>query len=298
VQQKSNIIFAVIACILWSTAFAGIKIGLKYTTPLQFAGIRFMISGLILVPFCRNLKTEIFIAFKNPRQIIFIGLFQTVILYFFFYLGLNKTPAAVAAIIVGAGPLFVSLLAHFIIKNDSLTRRKIVALLIGFSGIVLLALAKDNSTQNHQRVLFGILLLVTGNFAGSYGNILVSQNRINISPILLNAIQLFAGGFILLVISFFTEDFTFGIKPLPYYLSLGWLSILSAVAFSLWFVVLSRPGVKVSELNIWKFIIPVLGAILSWLVVAGERPQWHTLAGMLLIAIAIVIIYRGGRNKN
>lgn len=227
----------------------------------------------------------------------FISLFQTVILYFFFYIGLNKTPAAIAAIVVGAGPLFVALLAHFIVENDSLTPRKIIALLIGFSGIVLLALAKDTSSQNHQRVLFGIILLVVGNFAGSYGNILVSQNRIGISPVLLNAIQIFMGGLILLIISFFTEGLTFGIKPLPYYLSLGWLSVLSAVAFSLWFVVLRRPGVKISEITIWKFIIPVLGAILSWLIVAGEKPQWHTLAGMILIAISILIIYRGKKKE-
>jgi drug/metabolite transporter (DMT)-like permease len=291
-QQRSSIIFAVTACILWSTAFAGVKIGLNFTTPLQFAGIRFIISGLILLPFCKNLKKEIPIALKNFGQIILLGLFQTTILYFFFYLGLNKTPAAIAAIIVGAGPLFVALLAHFTVENDRLTKRKIIALSIGFSGIVLLALTKDNDTNNYRQVLFGIILLVTGNFAGSYGNILVSKNRIGISPVLLNAIQIFLGGFMLLIISFFSEGFSFGIKPLPYYLSLGWLSILSATAFSLWFTVLRRPGIKVSEINVWKFMIPLLGAILSWLIVPGEKPYWNTLAGMILIALAIVIITR------
>ncbi|MBA7528537.1 hypothetical protein ES705_20724 [subsurface metagenome] len=221
-----------------------------------------------------------------------ISLFQTVILYTFFYLGINKTPAAVAAIIVGGGPLFVALLAHFTTGKDPLTTRKIIALLIGLSGIVLLALAKDRNTDNHRTVLTGIILLIVGNVAGSYGNILVSKNKVLVSPVLLNGFQIFLGGAIILLVSFFFEDFSFTPKPLPYYLSLGWLSILSAVAFSLWFVVLSRPEVKVSEINVWKFIIPVLGAALSWLVIAGERPHWYTVAGMMLIAIAILIIYR------
>jgi drug/metabolite transporter (DMT)-like permease len=60
---------------------------------------------------------------------------------------------------------------------------------------------------------------------------------------------------------------------------------------------LSRPEVRVSEINVWKFIIPVLGAILSWMIVAGEKPQWHTVSGMFLIAAAILVIY-GGRRKN
>jgi drug/metabolite transporter (DMT)-like permease len=288
---KSSVFLALISCFLWSTAFAGIKIGLKYTTPLQFAGIRFMLSGILILPFCRNIRQNMMIAFKKFKTVLTISLFQTAVLYYFFYQGLNHTPAAIAAIIVGAGPLFVALLAHFITGKDPLTFRKIIALIIGFSGIILLAMAKDKTATNHKIVFWGIIMLVTGNFAGSYGNILVSQNKTGMSPVLLNALQIFIGGLILLIISFFTEEFTFNPKPLPYYLSLGWLSFLSAVAFTFWFVILNRPEVRVSEINVWKFIIPVLGAVLSWLLVAGERPQWHTVSGMLLIAAAVLVIY-------
>ena len=138
-------------------------------------------------------------------------------------------------------------------------------------------------------------MLVIGNFAGSFGNILVSQSKTGISPIFLNSIQIFTGGLIILIVSLLIEGFHFAAKPAPYYVSLGYLSFMSAVAFSFWFVVLNRPEVKVSEINVWKFIIPVIGAILSWLLIAGEKPQWHTLSGMILIAAAIIIIY--GRFK-
>jgi drug/metabolite transporter (DMT)-like permease len=171
-----------------------------------------------------------------------------------------------------------------------------VALLIGFSGIIILALAKDKDIENHRTVLLGILLLVTGNFAGSYGNILVSKNTTGISPVFLNAFQIFFGGFSILIISFFFEGFSFPPKPIEYYLSLAWLSVLSAMAFTLWFIILSRPGVKVSEINVWKFVIPVLGAVLSWLIMTNEHPQWHTIIGMILIASSIVLIYKKGNN--
>ncbi|HOG57194.1 MAG TPA: EamA family transporter, partial [Bacteroidales bacterium] len=50
--SKGNTIFwAIVACLLWSTAYAGIKLGLQYDTPLHFAGLRFMIAGLMLLPF-------------------------------------------------------------------------------------------------------------------------------------------------------------------------------------------------------------------------------------------------------
>ena len=292
---KSSIFLAIAACFLWSTAFVGIKIGLQYTTPLQFAGMRFMISGIIILPFCRNIKSNLILLKKNAFKVLRISLFQTAILYTFFYQGMDRTPAAIGAIVVGGGPLFVAFLAHFITGRDPLIPKKIIALLIGFSGIVLLALAKDSSIDNRLTLLTGIVMLVIGNFAGSFGNILVSQSKTGISPVFLNSIQIFTGGLIILMVSFFIEGFHFAVKPTPYYLSLGYLSFMSAVAFSFWFVVLNRPEVKVSEINVWKFIIPVIGAILSWLLIAGEKPQWHTLSGMTLIAAAIIIIY--GRFK-
>ena len=292
--QNSTVI-ALAACVLWSTAFAGIKIGLTYSEPLQFAGIRFMLSGIIILPFCGNIKMNFGLFIKNFKGVFIISLFQTAILYTFFYLGINKTPAAVAAIVVGAGPLFIAFLAHFITGRDHLTKRKVLALIVGFSGIVLLALAKDRNVEDQKIVLFGVLLLVIGNLAGSYGNILVSKDRFGISPVFLTAIQIFMGGATIFLVSFFFEEVSFALKPLPYYMALGWLSFLSAAAFSLWFIVLSRPEIKVSEINVWKFIIPLLGAILSWLLIQGEGPRWYTIVGMLLIAMAIVIIF--GKRK-
>ena len=294
---KNSNFLAIIACFLWSTAFAGIKLGLPYSPPLQFAGLRFVLAGLLILFFCKNVRHEFGLVLRNLRQVLTISLFQTFLLYTFFYLGMAKVPGAIGAIVVGAGPLFVAVLANYFTENNPLNGRKIIALLIGFSGIVLLALAKDNSLLNRQAVLWGILILVASNLFGSYGNILVSKNRMGISPLFLNSFQLFIGGVAILILSFFTEGFTFIPKPPAYYFSLAWLSIMAAVAFSLWFIVLSRPKVKVSEINVWKFIVPVFGAILSWGFIHGEQPKWYTLFGMCLIGLSVVTIYWNSKYK-
>jgi drug/metabolite transporter (DMT)-like permease len=290
-------ILAIIACILWATSFPVIKIGLQYTTPLRFAGIRFMIAGMMIIPFVHGLKENLLLLRRNIKPVFMISMFQTAILYVFFYLGISRTPAAVAAIIIGGGPLFIALLAHFITGKDRLTLRMILALLIGFSGIILLAVTGNSLTNGHSGVLWGIILLIIGNLAGSYGNILVSQNRTGLSPLFLNAVQIFTGGLVIFILSLFFEETGFSVKPPPYYFSLAWLSFLSAAAFSLWFIILTRPEVRVSEISVWKFIIPLLGAVLSWLLVEGENPQWNTIAGTVLIATSILIIFYKGFYK-
>jgi len=78
-------------------------------------------------------------------------------------------------------------------------------------------------------------------------------------------------------------------KPPLYYISLTWLSLLSAIAISIWIILLKRPGIKVSDLNLWKFLIPMFGALFSWILLPAEQPQLFTTAGMFLITLALII---------
>ncbi len=78
--------------------------------------------------------------------------------------------------------------------------------------------------------------------------------------------------------------------PLQFYAILGWLAFLSAAAFSLWFHLLQR--VPISDLNMWKFLIPLSGAVLSWLLLKNEHPDLLTVCGMVLVAIGVVASQR------
>jgi drug/metabolite transporter (DMT)-like permease len=76
-----------------------------------------------------------------------------------------------------------------------------------------------------------------------------------------------------------------------------WLSFMAASAFSIWYKLLQRPGVKVSELNLWKFINPVAGAALSWLFIPGENPELLTIMGIVIITISLIIYYRSTKES-
>jgi drug/metabolite transporter (DMT)-like permease len=112
-------------------------------------------------------------------------------------------------------------------------------------------------------------------------------------PLVLSSSTLFLGGLILYAISFPVEGIPVYDFPPKYWLVLGWLSFMGAAAFSIWFHLLQRPGVKVSELNLWKFIIPVVGAIMSWLIVPDENPEWITITGMIIITASLIIFFTG-----
>ena len=129
---------------------------------------------------------------------------------------------------------------------------------------MVIAVSRGEFSWSGGQEFWGIILLIAANICGGVGNVLVFKKRNRISPLLMNSAQIGLGGIMLFLLSIPIEGVKFEIYPTEYYISLLWLSFLSAAAFSIWFVLLQRPNVKVSELNIWKFIVPVFGAVLAF----------------------------------
>jgi len=271
---------AITACLLWSTAFVGVKIGLNYTTPLRFAGIRFFLAGLYILPFCGNLRNSLRMIVRNWKEVVRLGFFQTFLLYTFFYLGISRVPASLTAIIIGASPLFAAIFAHLLLQDDRLNVRKLGSISLGMAGVVIIAASRENFSWAEGKEFWGILILVAANVAGSIGNVVVVKYRKG------------------LLLSLPFEGLHFRVNAYPYYLSLAWLSAMSATAFSIWFILLRRPGIKVSVLNIWKFLIPVFGAMLSWIILPGEKPEVIAVTGMILIALSLIVLNAGRLREN
>jgi drug/metabolite transporter (DMT)-like permease len=95
-KSKGNTILrAIIACLLWSTAYAGIKIGLQYDTPFHFAGVRFLISGLIILPFTVKpaALSWFLIPYEHPEWLTISGMIIITASLIMFYTSTSKIPA-------------------------------------------------------------------------------------------------------------------------------------------------------------------------------------------------------------
>ncbi len=292
ISEKLSIpIKAVVACLLWSTAFAGVKIGLNYATPFFLAGIRFIIAGIILIPFCGPLTNYLKIIWFNRKFILSVAALQSVVMYGLYFTGINYVPGSIAAIIIGASPLVTALVTHFSLHDDKFSKDKLIAILLGVIGIILVVSGRFSFGSGGSGYLGGAILLVLSMIVSAFANILVAKKSAGINPVLLNSVQLLVGGLILMFLSFPLEGFPDINWKIEFIAVLGWLSFLSAAAFSLWFSLLKTPGVKVSELNMWKFLIPVFGAVFSWILLPEESPTLISVIGMVIITMSIVLYY-------
>lgn len=288
----SYIPLILIATTLWGSAFAGAKIAFEYMPPLMLSGIRFTLAGILLIPMLFTLKMSLSQAFAEWRFMLLFGFIQSFLQYGLFYMGLNLMQGSIAAIIIGAGPLFVALMAHFSLPNDKLTFRKIAAIVLGLTGVLFISLNGSKFSSGGSNFYLGVALLVASNLIGSYTNIMVVKHKVAISPIVLTLFANLLGGLMLFFFSLFVEPITALTQPLPaeFYYALIWLAIIPAAGFSIWYHLLARPDVVVSELNMWKFVIPIVGVVLSWCLLPDESPSLYAVIGILIISTSILIL--------
>jgi len=293
-KQDNTVSLAIVACLLWSTVYAVIKIGLQYDSPLHFAGLRFIISGLMILPF--TVKPARFISMLKThwKLIMMVMSLQTLMNYILFYLGMDLVPGALGAVIVGSQPLVTAVVAAVVIRDEKLTRRKIVTIIAGISGVILISAGRQAFRLGTIIEMLGVIMILGANIATATSNVVVSIKGRIINPLVLSSTSLFTGGIIIYLLSIPVEGLPEGNRPLQYWIALIWLSFVSAFAFSLWYRLLQRPNVKVSDLNMWKFIIPVAGAILSWLFAPGEKPELLTITGMIIITVSLLLFYKNG----
>jgi len=194
---------------------------------------------------------------------------------------------AQAAILLGTYPLMVSLIAHFATPDDPMTAGKWLAIGLGMTGVGIIALATKPWKPGGLEQLGGMALVLASICSSASANVVVSRRGGVMNPTLLTSAQIGFGGIVLFVAALIVEGVPSEVPPAEFFTVLIYLSFVSAAGFSIWYALLRKA--KVSRLNMWKFVIPVFGACLSWLLLPDESPNISSLVGMCCVAAAVLI---------
>lgn len=293
-NKKIILIFALISCILWGSAYPAIKIGYdmfniegsNISSKMVFAGYRFAFAGLMVLTLAIFLKKSIFkINKKQLLSLVLLGLTQTTLQYTFFYIGLSYTTGVKGAILNGTGTFFSIIIAHFLYKNDKININKIIGCTIGFIGVILVNLTGNFLGDGFNFKGDGLIILSTfiSSAATIYGKTL-SQKQ---DPFIITGYQLFIGGVVLTAFGFsFGGDLTgFNLASTSLLIYMG---LLSAIAFSLWTLLLKYN--KVGKIAVFNFLIPVFGSILSAIFLNENIFNSKTFIALILVCIGIFLV--------
>lgn len=283
---------AIFCCALWGSATPFIKIGYNLmlsddtaASAILFAGIRFCFAGIIVI-LCYSIfrKKALLPRKENWGSIAWISIFQMVIQYILFYIGVANTTGVKATIISGSGTFSALFVACVIFRHEKLTPRKIFACIIGFLGILLINLNGLEWKLN----FFGDGFVFFATFAYGVSSSLMKRFSHREDPVIISGYQFMMGGILMMVAGFlFGGSVT--ISNFRSVWVLGYLSLLSAVAYSLWGILLKYN--PVSRVAVFSFMIPVFGVVLSYLLLA-ENSQVNPLmllCSLMLIGFGILI---------
>lgn len=293
-NKKTILLFALISCILWGSAYPAIKIGYEVfnigenniPSKIIFAGYRFLLAGLIVLVLSVILKKKIFkLSKKEVISLILLGITQTTLQYTFFYIGLSYTTGVRGAILNGTGTFFSIIIAHFLYKNDKISINKIIGCIIGFIGVILVNFTGNFFGTGFNFMGDGLIILSTliSSGAAIYGKTL-SQKQ---DTFIITGYQLFIGGAVLTILGF-----SFGGDLRGFNLAstslLIYMALLSSVAFLLWTLLLKYN--KVGKIAVFNFLIPVFGSILSAIFLNESIFNIKTFIALILVCIGIFLV--------
>lgn len=275
---------ALLCCALWGSATPFIKIGSSLIKPddsvastLVFAGIRFFGAGVLTVLLYSVARGKFLYPKKeNLGRVGIVSCFQTIIQYLFFYVGLEHTSGVKGTILSGSSTFFAILVSCLIFRMEKLNLKKIVACLLGFTGIILVNINGLRFEMN----LLGDTFVIFSAISLAISSVLMKIFSKHEDPVVLSGYQFILGGAVMVGVGLiFGGQVQF---PSPKsVLVMLYLSLLSAVAYALWGMLLKHN--PVSKVTIFSFSTPIMGVILSTLLLnESSKVSWPVLILTLL----------------
>ena len=300
IMTKTAVVWlgAMLCCALWGSAFPCIKIGYELfsipsdavATQILFAGLRFTLAGVLALLIGSALNRRWLTPQKGSgSKIVKLCLLQMVAQYLFFYIGLAHTSGVRASIIEGVNVFIAILVASLIFHQEPLTVRKIVGSIIGFAGVVLVNLTGDAGAGGFALLGDGCIVLSTVAYA--FSSVYLKRYSKEEDPVVLSGWQFVLGGLIMIACGLLFGGRLIVVTPAGLAM-LVYLAIVSAVAYSLWGVLLKYN--PISRVAVFGFMNPVFGVILSaiFLREAGSLGVMCIIS-LVLVCGGIYIVNRG-----
>ena len=294
---------AMLCCLLWGSAFPLVKIGFSWLnissedipTEILYAGLRFTLAGVIAI-IITSLISGKFLrpTVKSLPKVFSLSMFQTILQYLFFYIGLSNT-SGVKASVIEAMNVFVALIVSCIIfRMEKFTAAKIIGSIIGFAGVVIINVSKGDLAGGLTLKGEGFILISTVAYA--FSSVLMKHWSGEENPMMMSAWQFLLGGIVMSILGFALGGRISGFD-LKSVLLLIYLASLSAIAYSLWASLLKY--YPVSRIAVYGFMNPVFGFILSaFLLGESEAFGLKSIAALVLVCLGIYIVnYTKKTNK-
>jgi drug/metabolite transporter (DMT)-like permease len=272
-RERAAIVLLIVA---WGTTFAAVKIGLESAPPVLFAGLRALIGGAVMAVLAWH-RTGMPRLAGQGREYTLLTALNVLLFFGLQTAAIGLLPSGLAAVLIYLQPVLVGLLAWWLL-DEPMTAAKIVGLVLGFAGIVVVG---GGAFAGHVSAV-GVGLAVAGALAWALGTVVFKATDGRVDPWWAVALPFLAGGALLSIVGLVIEgpDITWSRE---FVAALAFAGLVgTALAWALWFglVAAGEAGRAASYI----FFVPLVG------VVVGALMLDETLTASLLVGAALVVL--------
>ncbi len=278
-------------CLVWSTVWLFIKLGLQDLPPLSFAGIRLAIAVAVLLPVIIVQRRAWPCDARDLVLIAVTGFLLLSLNYGLLYWGAQYISSGLTAVLQATTPAFGLALANYYLPQERATLWKLCAIALGVAGVAVIF--SDQLQVAGWWALLGCAAVVTGALCVALAYVLVKAYGSHLQPTTLVAGQMLCGLVPLVTFGLVREGSPFEFRWTPLaVVSLLYLALAGSVAaFWLNYWLLKR--MEATHVMLMAIVEPLL-AVLLGAIVLGEALTARTLLGgaCILLSIGLVLTRR------
>lgn len=292
-MPKSFKLFAgfVTICLLWGSSWAAVKIGLESIPPFLSLSLRYIFACVILGLIILLRKERIQFNSKFWKLVIILWLSSFTIPLALIYWAQSQISSGMAAILFATFPFWVAILSCIFLPNEKISFLKVVGIIIGFLGILLIFYNEFGNISTSQ-IMAMITIIITA-IIQSIGLIALRKLSHDMNPVHINFIPILMSIVPILLISLIIEDYSNIYFDTRSSISILYLSIFCTVIAFIIYVWLVK-YIEAVVLSTSAFINPLF-AILIGVLVMKEQFTKHTYIGASLVLLGVIMVTIGSR---
>ena len=148
-QVKATHFFLILVlAIVWGSSFTAVKIAVDEFTPVQIAFIRVLIGAILVLAVAIFSKINLPKKLANWSLLLLIALFSNVIPFSLIGWASTRSDSSTVSILMSTSPIFALIVAHYFTSDDRFTPFKLLSVLLGFTGVVVLSLPSGSSLSS------------------------------------------------------------------------------------------------------------------------------------------------------
>ena len=273
--------------VIWGFNFAVMKVMYRYFSPITFNAIRLLISSAAMVLTLKARGESALPDRKDMRRVMWLGFLGNTLYPFIFVLGLDRTKAGNAALLMALTPVFAFLIGVGM-KKEQFSMGVLIGIILSLSGaaaIVLFGRSQVSFSDSWQ----GDLLMIAAAIFWAWQSVESTRLLPKYGPIRLTVFAMTAGSAVLVPLSIpwlLSQDWRS--VPLVGWLGLAYSALLSITySYFIWAYAINTIGV--AHTSVFNNVTPIVALFAGWLMLS-EKPLPTQLAGVFLVLVGVFMV--------